>query len=104
MLYLIIKLKLNNDCCKMKNQKRNSIQISFPADLYNWIAQKTEDPMNYTVNTYSGFVISCVEMVKALEEKKRNKIKEKNANLQSQIDLLKSEIIEIKNSIESNNK
>lgn len=88
----------------MKNQKRNSIQISFPADLYNWITQKTEDPMNYTVNTYSGFVISCVEMVKALEEKKRNKIKEKNANLQLQINLLKSEIMELKNYIENNNR
>ena len=78
----------------MKAQKRNSIQISFPEELYIWITQKTEDPMNYTVNTYSGFVISCVEMVKAMEEKKKNNKLNKSKELENRIKELEKKIEE----------
>ena len=79
----------------MKIQKRNSIQISFPEELYIWITQKTEDPMNYTVNTYSGFVISCVEMVKAMEEKKKNNKLNKSRELEIRIKELEKKIDKI---------
>lgn len=58
-----------------KTKKTIKQQISFPNDLYEWLAKRyVENPFETNINTYSDAVLHCVKIVKNIMTRKEKKI------------------------------